>query len=325
MQVHLFKCELRLERKQWFGRRLGAFGRLFCRQWCSRAVGNLCGGAGATWQERSRLPGRACQCQQGAAHGIVRAAATLSAAFARPRVAAFASPRPCAARRCQKTLIALVPAGRSSLRPRCVELARVRPGASMHACPDDIFSTFLARGACVPLFQRPQNAPRSVSANLSFLVFAVFNRACGLAGVGSMVLCACPECASAHKYRHNFSAMRRLACCACVRQVQDFDFPKSRTATGHRRRSAHVRGTLAAVRGRDGTGLGGCTDQSPLGTAAWKRTLRAPPRWCPARRARPGRLGRRPHVPTTACGHRDRRRRVSVCVSACAPVGVDSA
>ena len=183
-QVHLFECELRLERKQWFGRRLGAFGRLFCRQWCSRAVGNLCGGAGATWQERSRLPGWACQCQQGAAHGNVRAAATLSAAFARPRVAAFASPRPCAARRCQKTLIALVPAGRSSLRPRCVELARVRPGASMRACPGDIFGTFMARGACVPLFQRPSNASAERPGKCEFFVF---NRTRGLAGMGGVV------------------------------------------------------------------------------------------------------------------------------------------
>ena len=150
----------------------------------ARSVGNLCGGAGATWQERSRLPGWACQCQQGAAHGNVRAAATLSAAFARPRVAAFASPRPCAARRCQKTLIALVPAGRSSLRPRCVELARVRPGASMRACPGDIFGTFMARGACVPLFQRPSNASAERPGKCEFFVF---NRAPGLAGMGGVV------------------------------------------------------------------------------------------------------------------------------------------
>ena len=159
-------------------------GAIFCRQWCSRAVGDLRGGGGATWQERSRLPGRACQCQQGAAHGNVRAAATLSAAFARPRVAAFASPRPCAARRCQKTLIALVPAGRSSLRPRCVELARVRPGASMRACPGDIFGTFMARGACVPLFQRPSNASAERPGKCEFFVF---NRTRGLAGMGGVV------------------------------------------------------------------------------------------------------------------------------------------
>ena len=157
-------------------------GAICCRQLCSRAVGNLCGGAGATWQERSRLPGWACQCQQGAAHGNVRAAATLSAAFARPRVAAFASPRPCAARRCHKTLIRLFLRVGAAC-DQGVELARVRPGASMRAYPGDMSGTFVARGACVPLFQRPWNVSAERAGKCEFFVF---NRARGMAGMGGV-------------------------------------------------------------------------------------------------------------------------------------------
>ena len=47
-------------------------------------------------------------------------------------------------------------------------------------------------------------------------------------------------------------------CLSCVRIAgQDFDFPKSRTAIGHRRRSAQVRGSLAAIRRRRGANWGG--------------------------------------------------------------------
>ena len=187
---------------------------------------------------------------QGAAHGNVRAAAALCAAFTRPHVAAFASPRSGAARRSQKTLIRLFLRGRSSLRPRCVELARVRPGASMRACPGDIFGTFMARGACVPLFQRRQMRPQSVLANVSFLfsIERVVWRAWG----------AWYERRVRHARARVGLVCWNQFCLSCVRIAgQDFNFLKPRIAIGHRHRSAQAPGSLPAVRRRRGANWGG--------------------------------------------------------------------
>ena len=95
-----------------------------------------------------------------------------------------------------------------------------------------------------------QMRPQSVLANVSFL-FSI-----------ARVICRAWGAWHERRVRHARARVGVVCwnqfCLSCVRIAgQDFDFPKSRTAIGHRRRSAQVRGSLAAIRRRRGANWGG--------------------------------------------------------------------
>ena len=148
----------------------------------------------------------------------------------------------------------------------------MRPGASMRACPGDMSGTFVARGACVPLFSARGTCPQSVLANVSFL-FSI-----------ARVICRAWGAWHERRVRHARARVGLVCwnqfCLSCVRvsqvKISTFSSPGSRSGIGigrHKPRGASLQfgGVVAPTGAARGPLLLGRT---PHEAAGWRPITR---------------------------------------------------